>query len=158
MATDTVFEGSVGFDGKLEADRVSARLVKAWSADEHDFNDIGTGASDSILLEGARKPLGPIVFCGMTSKCGTPDFAGEADVAYAVGFEGGDTDALIASTALNATGDGLHVVPVAGVLKAGQVISAAQLLTLAALYTATELGDLTAGSITHTLFYMDADA
>src|SRR5688572_20156930 len=109
MASDTVFEGSVGFEGPLEKDGESARLVKVWQSDPITAADIGTGASDSILLAGAGMPAEDIIYCGMSARAGTPDFAGEADVAMVVGFEGGDTDAMIASTNLNATGNGATI-------------------------------------------------
>lgn len=154
MATETVFEGSVGFDGPLEKDRESARLVKVWQADPILFSDLGSGASDSILLGGSLEPAEDIIFCGISARAGTPDFAGEADLAFQVGFEGGDTDALVASTNLNATGDGATIAVVSGVVKAGALITTAQMATLAVLFTATELDDVTAGSLVVKLYYM----
>ena len=156
MSTDTNFDGSVGFNGRVEKDRAGARVIRTWEAPSIGFAALGSGASDSILLgDGTGRPAGSFTFCGASAKAGTPDFAGEADLAVQLGFEGGDTDGFVASTNLNATGDGLEITVLPGVIKAGQVVTAAQNATIAALFTATELDDVTAGSITWRIFYYE---
>lgn len=150
MATDTVFEGSVGFDGDLECDRESARLVKVWESAPVLFSDLGSGASDSIVIADDDLPA-KIVFFGCTAKTGATDFAGEADLAFTVGHEGGDTDAYVASTNLNATGDADDIVVIAGAVKGGAYVDDTS--TLAIAFTATELDDVTAGSLTVKIQY-----
>ena len=150
MATDTVFEGSVGFNGDLEKDGESARMVKVWESAVVSFSDLGSGASDSIVIADDDLPT-KIVFYGATAKTGATDFAGEADLAFEVGHEGGDTDAYIASTNLNATGDADDIVVIAGAVKGGAYVDDTS--TLAIRFTATELDDVTAGSLTVKIQY-----
>lgn len=152
MATDTVFEGSVGFNGDLEKDFESARLVKVWESAAVAFGDLGSGASDSIVIADSDLPT-KIIFQGASAKTGATDFAGEADLAFTVGHEGGDTDAYIASTNLDATGDADEIVVVPGAVKGGAYVDDTS--TIAILFTATELDDVTAGSLTVKIYYMD---
>lgn len=156
MATETVFEGPVGFDGRLEKERSGARIVRVWEAPSIGFADLGSGASDSILLgDGTGRPSGSFLFMGASAVSGTPDFAGEADLAVALGLEGGDTNGFIEATNLNAAGDGAELDVVPGVIKGGQYITAAENATIAALFTATELDDVTAGSIVWRIFWVE---
>lgn len=156
MSAETVFEGSVGFDGRIEKDRAGARAIRVWEAPSIGFGDLGSGASDSILLgDGTGRPSGSFLFMGASAVAGTPDFAGEADLAVQLGFEGGDTDHFVASTNLNATGDGAEITVLTGAGKAGLYVTAAQNATIAALFTATELDDVTAGSIVWRIFWVE---
>lgn len=120
------------------------------------FADLGAGASDSILLsamtfEGSLPTN--IIFEGCAIVA-NPAFAGEADLAVQAGFEGGDTDAWLASTTIHGTTANAPIQAAAGVVKAGQFYAA--LTTAALLFTATELNDVSVGSLTFRLFYKNA--
>jgi hypothetical protein len=116
------------------------------------FDELGSGATDSILI--ADFPANSL-YLGAAAVAGT-QFTGEPDLVFEVGFDGGDTDALLTSTALHETGDGVPLGVVAGAVKGGQFFADASGDGLAVLFTATELDDVTAGSLTVRFFYIPA--
>lgn len=116
------------------------------------FSELGSGASDSIAI--ADFPTN-VILIGVAARAGT-QFTGEADLAFQVGFEGGDTDALVASTALHQTGNGTPIEVVQGVVKGGAFYADASGDGLAVLFTATELDDVSAGSLTVRFLYAPA--
>ncbi len=116
------------------------------------FSELGGGASDSILI-----PDFPtnVILLGVAAKAG-PQFTGEADLSFEVGFEGGDVDALIDTTALHQTGVDTPIAVVQGVVKAGTFYADASDAGLAVLFSATELNDVSAGSLLVRFFYIPA--
>jgi hypothetical protein len=114
------------------------------------FDQLGGGATDSILIAGAPTN---IILLGVAARA-NPQFTGEADLSFEVGFEGGDVDALIDTTALHQTGAGTPIAVVQGVVKAGQFYANISGSGLAVLFTATELNDVSAGSLTIRLLYL----
>ena len=116
------------------------------------FSELGSGTSDSIPIAGFPTN---VILIGVAAKA-SPQFTGEADLAFQVGFEGGDVDALIASTALHQTGVGTPIAVVQGVVKGGAFYANASASGLAVLFTATQLDDVTAGSLTVRFFYIPA--
>lgn len=115
------------------------------------FSDLGSGASDSIAIAGFPTN---VIFLGAAAKA-DPQFTGEADLSFEVGFEGGDIDALIDTTALHETGT-TPIAVVQGVVKAGAFFADASADGLAVLFSATELDDVSAGSLTVRFFYLPA--
>lgn len=116
------------------------------------FSELGGGATDSILIPGAPTN---IILLGVAARA-NPQFTGEADLSFEVGFEGGDVDALIDTTALHQTGAGTPIAVVQGVVKAGQFYADISGSGFAVLFTATELDDVSAGSLTLRLLYLPA--
>jgi hypothetical protein len=120
------------------------------------FADLGAGASDSILLsamdfEGSLMTNFIYLGCGLVAN---PEMTGEADLTCVGGFEGGDTNGLFESTAIFETGDNVPIAIVAGVVHAGTFFAA--MTTWALLFGATELNDVSAGSLTFRVFYLNA--
>jgi hypothetical protein len=120
------------------------------------FADLGAGASDSILLsamdfEGSLMTNFIYLGCGLVAN---PEMTGEADLTVVGGFEGGDTNGLFESTAIFETGDNVPIAIVAGVVHAGTFFAA--MTTWALLFGATELNDVSAGSLTFRVFYLNA--
>lgn len=114
------------------------------------FSDLGSGASGAIAV--ADFPTN-VIYLGAAAQAG-PQFTGEADLEFALGFTGGATDALIEATALHETG----VTPIAivqGTTPGGTFFADASGDGLAVLFTATELDDVSAGSLTIRVLYVD---
>jgi hypothetical protein len=132
-------------------DQLAGRAIKHFDATIL-VEALGSGASDSIAI-----PDFPtnVIYMGVAARA-NPQFTGEADLSFEVGFEGGDVDALIDTTALHETGNGTTIAVVTGVMKAGQFYADASADGLAALFSATELDDVSAGSLTLRFFYIDA--
>lgn len=116
------------------------------------FSELGSGASDSIAI--ADFPTNSILV-GVAARAGT-QFTGEADLTFALGFAGGDTDAIIEATALHETGAGTPIEIVTGTLSLPRFYADASTDGLAVLFAATELDDVSAGSLTIRLFYIPA--
>ena len=111
------------------------------------YEDAATGASTAVAL--ANFPLGVVVLCGWIEI--TEVFAGEADAAVTVG-DTADADYLIASLTL----DGDAVTKMTGTAGSGALPSPeADWATdgLDITFSATELGDLTAGALTVHILY-----
>lgn len=116
------------------------------------FSDLGSGATDSIAI--ANFPT-DVILLGVVAKA-DPQFTGGADLVFEIGFEGGDTNALVESTALHETGVGTPISVVHGVVKGGAFYADASTAGLAVLFTATELDDVTAGELTVRFYYLPA--
>jgi hypothetical protein len=112
------------------------------------FSDLGSGASDAIDITGFPTNA---IYLGTSVEIDTA-FAGEADLAMQIGFTGGDTDALVGSTNLNAVAAGWLAIT-AGVVHAGTFAADWVTDNLAILFTATELDDVTAGGLTVHIHY-----
>lgn len=113
------------------------------------FSDLGSGASDAIAL--ASFPLNAI-YLGCAVEVPTTEFTGEADLVFEIGYTGGDTNALVESTALHETDTGFLAV-VAGVQHGGTFLADASDDGLAVLFGATELDDVTAGEMVVHIYY-----
>jgi hypothetical protein len=124
-----------------------------------DFSDLGAGASDSILLsatafEGSLPTNFVFIGVGIIAN---PEFTGEADLTVALGLEGGDTDGYLTATALHETGDNVPIEAAGGALMAThQGRTHADMADWALLFAATELNDVSAGSLTCRVFYLNA--
>lgn len=112
------------------------------------FSDLGAGASDTIALTGLATN---ILLLGAAIEINTA-FAGEADVAVSVG-DTGDPDELITAFTLDSVAAGF-VQGLSGAAQLGKFetdyVTAGGTFT----FTATELNDVTAGSLTLHIFYI----
>ena len=113
------------------------------------FSDLGSGASDAIAL--SSFPTN-VLLIGAALEINTA-FAGEADLAVKVGDTAND-DELIASFNLNAVSAGWAAIT-AGAATLPQFEADYGTAGGDITFTATELDDVTAGSLTLHIFYVD---
>jgi hypothetical protein len=141
-STDGVF---VQIGPKVPVGAIGDVAIQDWTATS-DYTDAGTGASTTHDISSGF-PTNAIIL-GAALEIDTP-FAGEADAAVALG-DAGATGGLWGAFTLNAVAAGWAAVTSGA--EAIWHIEAAYVPILT--YTATELGDLTAGALTAHIYYI----
>lgn len=124
--------------------------IKTWESDEILFSDLGSGATDTIVIT----PTFPtsVVVLGAAPQIVTA-FGGEADLAVILGLTAND-DGFIEALNLDGVVAGIpdHI---SGILSGWSFQADMETDGLSAIFTATELDDVTSGSIKFLVYYIE---